>query len=231
MKDSTYIAVAIIISSIIGFSIYFNNTDNNDDPRKDLPEEIIKDSIRTASISSTIENVNVEDFFHLGEESAPVTMVFYADYHCGFCHEFKEEVFPQIKEKYIDTGKLLYIPKDFTTAGGDKAALAVRCAEEQGEFWSYNNLLYKNWNEIGNWNNIQTFVRYAREIQLNEEKFEDCFQEEKYKDKIDSSSKEAVDQGAPGVPYFIINSQSRVGAGSFSDFEKIIEEEIEKALQ
>ena len=82
----------------------------------------------------------------LGRADAPLTMVEYADYECGYCQQYHGSVFLQLKRDFIDTGKLRYVVRDFPLPMHRQAvpaARAARCAAEQGKFWEMREVLFK----------------------------------------------------------------------------------------
>ena len=82
----------------------------------------------------------------VGSASAPVTVVEYADYHCPYCERFFTDAFPDIKAKYIDTGKVKFYYQDFPFLAPDSttAAEAAQCANDQGDFWQYHDYLFNH---------------------------------------------------------------------------------------
>jgi protein-disulfide isomerase len=74
----------------------------------------------------------------LGSKDAPLTIVEYTDYQCPFCQRFHVTAFAELKKDYIDTGKVRFFSKDMPLdfhPNAMRAAMAARCAGEQGKFW------------------------------------------------------------------------------------------------
>ncbi len=74
----------------------------------------------------------------LGAADAPVVLVEYTDYQCPFCRRFHERTWPELKRRYIDTGKVRYEVRDMPLPFHEEAlpaALVARCAGRQGKFW------------------------------------------------------------------------------------------------
>ena len=81
----------------------------------------------------------------LGREDAPVTIIEFTDLQCPYCARFATQTFPRLKHDYIETGKLRYSSMDFPLPFHDfalPAAIASRCAGEQGRFWDYREALF-----------------------------------------------------------------------------------------
>ena len=90
--------------------------------------------------------VSAEDDPSVGPQDAPVTIIEFADYQCQYCARFYTETYPQIIQNYGD--RVRFVFRDFPlTSIHDyalKAAEASECADEQGKFWEYHDLLFKN---------------------------------------------------------------------------------------
>lgn len=83
----------------------------------------------------------------LGNKSAKVTVVEFSDLQCPFCKRFFDETYSQLKKDYIDTGKISltfrHYPLHSIHPNAQKAAEATECANEQGKFWEYHDILFK----------------------------------------------------------------------------------------
>lgn len=222
---------AILISGSLIYSVGKNKTDNfNDQP--DL-------------LDVDISRINLKDFSYLGKENAPVKIVEYSDFQCPFCNKFNRETFPYIKENYIDTGKVQFFYKDLAFLGPESklAAEAARCAEEQNKFWQFHDKIFEIEYEedlkdgifngsAENSGNLtkDLFINLAKENQLDVDKFKSCLDENRYQKKIEDEIKEAamIFGRRLSTPSFLINNKIIQGAYPYSEFEKVIESELEK---
>ncbi len=88
----------------------------------------------------------IDDDPALGSANAPVTMIVFSDYECPYCRSWMQTTFPSIKTNYIDTGKVLFVYRDFPLTslhpGAQPAALAADCANAQGKFWEYHDKIF-----------------------------------------------------------------------------------------
>jgi len=179
----------------------------------ELPEPIIADT---------------EDEPFLGAADAQVTIIEFSDYECPACSRFTETTFQEIKTRYIDTGKVKFIHKDFPLEmihqNAYLAANAGECIREQAgdiAFFEYYDILANNTLERGN------LIEHASEIEgINTTEFTECLDTEKHADNIDADSEEASTLGISGTPTFIINGQKLGGAQPFSVFEEMIDAEL-----
>ena len=175
------------------------------------------------SIGGTYE-VNFTGWPSMGDVYAPIVMVEYSDFTCPFCISFWENTFPEIKEKYIDTGKVRFVHKNFIIGMGVEAAEAAYCAAEQGAFWEYHNLLMERSSlDIEIWPETSVHRRYANGLGINADKLIDCLEKRRYRDMVAVSNMEALTAGMEGTPTFVINGIFIPGAEPFSVFEEIFE--------
>ncbi|MCM2313008.1 MAG: DsbA family protein, partial [Steroidobacteraceae bacterium] len=78
------------------------------------------------------------EFNVIGRENAPVTIIEFTDLQCPYCARHATQTFPRLQREYIDTGKLRYTSRDLPLpfhSFAMPAAVASRCAGEQGRFW------------------------------------------------------------------------------------------------
>lgn len=191
-------------------------------------------SLAGSAANPNVFNVSADDDTVLGDPNAPVTVIEFGDYQCPFCERFFRDVEPALREKYVKTGKVKFVYRDFAFLGDESrwAASASECADEQGKFWAYHDLLF----ERQRGENQGTFVkenlkRFASELGLERSQFDGCLDSEKYAQEIDKDLDDAKATGVSGTPTTFINGQLVRGALPLSEFERIIEAELAKAIQ
>lgn len=170
----------------------------------------------------------------LGNPSAPVTIVEFGDYQCHQCFNWYHKTKPTIYENYIQTGKVNLVFVDLAFLGRDspKAAQAAYCAEEQGKFWEYHDLLYQSQEGIDDgWANSERLKAFAFSIGLDPELFNSCLDSGKFTKRVQYNVGEAKKHGANATPTFIIvgsdgSQQKIVGAQPYSVFKNIIDSMI-----
>jgi protein-disulfide isomerase len=185
--------------------------------------------LSVASQSKSANEVSVGSGSSLGSASAPVTIVEFSDFQCGFCKRFWAETLPKLKEAYIDTGKARFVYRHFAILGkhSEQAALASECASEQGKFWEYHDQLFKNQGGLAF--TEAKLKQYARDIGLNVGVFGTCLGNGKYKEKVERETGAAANLGGRGTPFFVVNERRLVGAQPYSVFQKMIDEELDSA--
>ena len=146
----------------------------------------------------------------LGSKDAPLTIVEYTDYQCPFCQRFHVTSFPELKKAYIDTGKVRFFSKDMPLdfhPNAMRAALAARCAGEQGKFWQLRDTMGANPNSL----DIEHILDFASDLKLDTTALRACVDSGKYKEPVQRDVLEAMKVGANGTPTFIIGKS--VGDG------------------
>src|SRR5215467_1894843 len=172
-----------------------------------------------------------------GRADAPLTLIEYSDYTCGYCLKFFRETLPRLQAVYIDTGKIKFIYRDYPRADrgvGVEAAVAARCAGAQGRYWAMHDRLFGEGGRLDS----AAFRSYAKAIGLDQVAFAQCFDERRYLESVFQDRQEANRWGFHGTPGFILmhtvggatEKEPAVaipGAFPFKDFA----EEIERLLR
>ena len=228
------LAIGAAIASLSIIIVFFALNTINDEPKLAIePAQKSQELISTNIISSTFfENGSPI----LGDPNAPVTLIEFGDYQCHFCNVHFHNTEHKLLENFIKTGKVKMIFKDFTIIGPDSvnAAHGTHCANDQGKFWEYHDILYNNWTgENNGWASSDNLLRFAQEIELDIDQWSDCMIDERYSQIISNSSKDARELGITGTPaFFVIGPDNKItrisGAQPYESFEKIFNLELEK---
>ncbi len=231
------IGAAIAAVSILGaFFVLVLDTSESDNPiakikLSDTSEKQIKENDTIALSLFSAKSTSL-----LGSQDAPITLVEFGDYQCFYCNRFFHETEPEIVKNYVDTGKVKIIFKDFTIIGQDSmnAAHASHCANEEGKFWEYHDVLYNHWTgENNGWASSGNLHEFARQIGLDENAFDDCMSSGRYESVIGQSNSDARTLGITGTPAFFVIGPNNVivkigGAQPYEVFEKIFESQLKK---
>lgn len=172
----------------------------------------------------------------VGNPSAPITIVEFGDFQCEFCDRFAKVTEPKINSTYIQTGKVNMIFMNFVTHGPDSltAAMAAQCAKDQGKFWNFYEILYKNQGpENSGWANADNLKKFASQISgVDKQNFNSCLDSTKYKSIADRDTALAISSGLQGTPTFIIEkadgskAERLLGAYPFPSFQAIIDKKL-----
>ena len=168
-----------------------------------------------------------------GNPRAPLTLLEYSDFTCGYCEKFFEETWPILFSEYIDTGKVRLVYRDFPRAPsgpGVDSALAARCAGEQGQYWAMHDRLFSSSDKYS----PAELRQQADALQLDAKKFDSCFEASRYTTDILKNRIEGGKWGARGTPHFILfatdDPQEAVAIPGAFPYE-VFKEEIDKLLQ
>ncbi|NNM02579.1 MAG: DsbA family protein [Nitrosopumilus sp.] len=167
----------------------------------------------------------------LGDPSAPITIVEFGDYQCHQCYNWFHNTKPAITRDYIETGKanLVFVDMAFLGKDSPKAAQASYCAEDQGMYWDYHDLLYISQESKidGGWANSERLKAFAFSLGLDMELFESCLDSGKYSKRVQYNTQQARENGVRGTPGFFIGGpdgqQQLGGAQPFSVFKQILD--------
>jgi protein-disulfide isomerase len=143
-----------------------------------------------------------------GNLDAPVTMVEYSDFTCGFCLKFFKETWPRLQARYVDTGKVRFLYKDYPRADqgpGVAAAVAARCAGDQGAYWPMHDRLFAERAKLDQ----ELFLRHAKSLGLDDARFSQCLRDGRHVQAIFQDRQEANSWGFHGTPGFVIMRSSQ----------------------
>ena len=171
----------------------------------------------------------------IGSQNAEISIVEFGDYQCTFCYKFHQNTLNIIQSDYIDSGKINYVYRDFPLNGSDSilAAEATYCANDQGEYWKYHNLLFENWaGENTGWITMNSLTQFAMDLNLDITEFKNCLTTHKYYQKIIDNENYAKKISINATPSFLIFNNDEViriiGAQQLDKFQTAIEQLISK---
>lgn len=193
-----------------------------------IDENIDKPLIKETETNSEINtNVNIDDDPIKGNKNAPITIIEFSDYQCPFCTR-AEPTIKQVLETYKD--KVRFIYRDFPLGFhqyAQKAAEASECADEQGKFWEYHDLLFEKQSEWSS-EGITKLKEYALNLGLDAKQFNECLDSGKMASEVQKDFNDGQQAGVSGTPAFFINGRLVSGAQPFSAFKQVIDEELNK---
>jgi protein-disulfide isomerase len=169
----------------------------------------------------------LEDMF-IGEENAPVTVIEYASMTCPHCASFHSGVLPELKEKYVDTGKVKLIFREFPLdARAYAASMLARCAEKEFYF-PMTDVLFK---QQSVWARAEDprppLLQIAKLAGFTQESFETCLKNQELLDNVNATRKKAAEVfGVTGTPSFFINGEKYSGRVSVEDISAAIDSHL-----
>jgi len=164
-----------------------------------------------------------------GFDDAVISIVEFGDYQCTFCYKFHQNTLNAIKIQYIDTGKVSFVYRDFPLNGRDSilAAEASYCADDQGKYWEYHNMLFSNWaGENTGWITESLLLDIANFMDLNIIEFHDCLNQHTHYQKVIDNENYAKQIGINATPSFLIFNDEQlikiIGAQPLEKFQNAI---------
>ncbi|BCH11121.1 disulfide bond formation protein DsbD [Mesorhizobium sp. 131-3-5] len=160
----------------------------------------------------------------LGKDDAKVTIVEYASMTCPHCAHFAETTFPDLKTKYIDTGKARYILREFPFDPSAEAGfMLARCAKDN--YFPMVDVLFRqqaNW--VGVSNTKDALLQISKLAGFTQESFEACLTDQKLLDDVRSVQKRGANEfKVDSTPTFFINGKTYKGAMSIEEMSAIID--------
>lgn len=160
----------------------------------------------------------------LGKDDAKVTVVEYASMTCPHCAHFAETTFPELKSKYIDTGKVRYILREFPFDPRAEAGfMLARCAGDN--YYPMVDVLFRqqqNWATVDNVKNA--LLQLAKLAGFTQESFDKCLTDQALLDQVRSVQKRGADEfKVDSTPTFFINGKTYKGALSIEEMSAIID--------
>jgi len=255
IKKSTYnnmlkgVIAAIAITAFVGgYSIGTFDNSESGITSEELKEIISEIEIRTPPPQPAqqpsqpgvpqLYRISLDDDPVKGDPNAPVTVIEFSDFQCPFCSRFFQQTLPLLEENYVDTGKIKFVYKDMPLdnlhPNARPAHIAAECADEQGKFWEYHDILFEKqseWQSLPSSDLSTTLTQYAVDLGLQTASFESCLRSEDIADEVNRDYLEAGQYGATGTPTFFIGTEKDgfiklVGAQPFAAFQNVINNQL-----
>ncbi|MBB3808865.1 DsbA family protein [Pseudochelatococcus contaminans] len=164
----------------------------------------------------------------LGSNDAKVTVIEYASLTCGHCATFHQDTFPAFKEKYIDTGKVRFILREFPL--DDLALLGFMLARSKGNehYYPITGLLFdqlgRTWAKPGDDKPLDSLLATVRQAGITQEDFNATIKDRKLYDGVTAVREAASNKfSINSTPTFFINGKRHLGALTINDLDKAIE--------
>jgi protein-disulfide isomerase len=168
----------------------------------------------------------------VGSPDAKVTIVEYASMTCGHCANFHNKVYPELKTKYIDTGKVRFVFREFPLdnlaaaasmlsrcAGGDRGQGLISVLFAKQEDWAF-----------VRGNPVPKLFDIAKQAGFTQESFDKCLTDQALLDKLIAGRTRASEKfGVSSTPTFFINGKRLQGGSTLADFDKALEPLLKNA--
>lgn len=192
-----------------------------------------KNVATVTQIDTTLPKVESHGYV-MGSPNAPLEVTEFGDFECPACGSFAVLTEPEIRKRFVDAGQIRWrfiddpLPMHQNTW---QASRAAACADEQGKFWPFHDLLYQTqdqWNSEATSDPDKFMKQYARQLGLNAQQFDQCVDSRKYQAKIQAHAALAEQRKVMQTPTFYIGTLEVAGALPYDAIAKNITEELAK---
>lgn len=182
----------------------------------------------TPEETKILTNVTTSDWTY-GNKEAKVVLIEYLDFQCEAC----ARVYPmteKVKEEYKD--RVLFVTRYFPLSGHQysrQSASVVEASGQQGKYWKMFKLMFERqttWSESDDPTTL--FNSYAKELNLDMEKFNVDIKSQTTKDRIDNDFSSGNKLNVQGTPSFFINGRKMSTPTDITAFRKVLDEELAK---
>jgi protein-disulfide isomerase len=184
------------------------------------------------SLPALAQNVSAQDLavqgpmgdVALGPENAKVTIIEYASMTCSHCAHFHATTWPELKKRYIDTGKVRFVLREFPLDPLATAGFMLARCDGNDKYYPITDLLFdqqKNWAFVDK--PLDALRAMLKQAGFSQEKFDACLKDQKLYDAVNAVKNRAMEQfKVDSTPTFFINGQRHPGSMSIDELEKII---------
>jgi protein-disulfide isomerase len=176
--------------------------------------------ISTADLKTPIDPTpeSVWDGRAVGSADAPLTLAVYSDFQCPACDSFATETAPQLVRDYVEPGQLRILYKDFSFIGPESfdAAVAARCAGDEGLFWPYHDYLFANQKgENKGAFDDSRLIAMGEAVGVDQAAFKACRDTKGPLDATNAETAEGVGLGVTSTPTMFLGDQKIVGVPAY----------------
>ena len=251
VKKSNFNGLVIGLIAAIGIAAFFAGiyiSDINSDyvTKEDLDDAIARLELKLLQDQLPKEqprppvNISEDDDPVRGNQDAPITIIEFSDFQCPFCARFHVQTLPLLLEEYIETGKAKLVYRDFPIQSihpnAMAAAVAAECADDQGKYWEFHDRLFEaqnQWDKADTVEAISIFSKYAFDIGLELEQFNECLSGGKYVNEVRKDLEDGRNYGVTGTPGFFVGNEKLgfvelKGAQPFESFKKVIDSQLSR---
>ena len=158
-----------------------------------------------------------------GPADAKVTIIEYASLTCSHCAAFHKDTYPVLKQRYIDTGQVRFMLREFPLDPLAMAGFMLARCDGEAKYYPITDLLFaqqKTWAFSDK--PLEGLQQMMRQAGFSQEKFESCLRDQKLYDAVTTVKNRGEKLGVASTPTFFINGQRHSGNMSIAEIEKII---------
>lgn len=215
-------AAIIVISVLVGWRFYQSseNRSSNQNVNTTVKTNISTTNIPTTNFAVAGYVPGIDDDPALGPSDARVKIIAFEDFQCPYC-ELAKPILMKIVEEYPND--VQYVYRDFPLytihLQAKSAAKAANCANAQGAFWQYHEVLFANQAKFTIPN---IYTQWATELGLDVDAFTTCLLNNEYEAEIQHDQDEGILAGVKSTPTYFVNGQMVQGVQSLQQWETIV---------
>ncbi|MBN1135335.1 MAG: thioredoxin domain-containing protein [Anaerolineae bacterium] len=195
------------------------------------PFDAFKEKIEYALAGGEAPSLTVpaDSYRSMGKADAPLVITEFSDYQCSACGYVANTVIPEFIKRYVDTGRVRFVYRDFPLGGADstshKGAEAAFCAGKQGYYWEMNEKLFSSQSEWGaEGADLATLLRgYAAQIGMDTDAFNECLDSGEAALVIQGDFLSGEQLGVNATPYFFVGDVPIRGGLPIDAFSIVID--------
>lgn len=219
-----YIAIAVV--ALLGLGLIASGVMKQQKAANEAPASLAK-LANSADLVAKAKGVT------RGNANAPVKVMVFSDFQCPWCALYATTIEAQLKQAYVDGGKVVEIYHDFPIGGpyhkyGFMVARAARCADDQNKFWEFHDAAFQKQNEWGSSSDLPTKLmsKYAGDLGMDKKKFDTCLQSDDHADVVEYNRQLGEQAGVNSTPTVFINGKRAEHPNEWDKFKL----EIDAAL-
>jgi len=160
----------------------------------------------------------------MGDANAPVTIIEYASMTCSHCANFHTTTYPEMKKKYIDTGKVKYILREFPLDPLAAAGFMLARCSGGDKYYPIVEMLFQKQGDWVTQNPIPPLLALAKQAGFTQESFESCLKDQKILEAIESVRTYGAEKlGVNSTPTFFINGKKINGSLTIEELDKQVQ--------
>ena len=165
----------------------------------------------------------------LGSIGAKVLVQSFSNFPCPHCRTLASDAASQLESNFVESGlvRYEYHYATFDQSVGRFAAEAAECANQQGAFWPYHDILYANQTGARDQYSERRLIAFAEDIDLDVRDFRSCLSEGKSSAVVEQDADLASEMGVNATPTVFINGEKGEGSMPFEVYKEIIERKLE----
>ncbi|HVP11217.1 MAG TPA: thioredoxin domain-containing protein [Phycisphaerae bacterium] len=180
----------------------------------------------SAPLNNTTQPPPVLESDHvLGSPDAAVTVIEYANLHCGWCGLFERDQFPTIKARYIDTGRIRWVFRHLLNMNDSAAVLsacATECAADQGRYYDFRELVFQNQAD----QSADALKQHASTLGLDRAAFDACLDGNGKVERVQQDVNSGLALGLNSTPSFFVEGELVRGYQTADQLSQVLDRHL-----